>query len=735
MEPNRTHRAAAWLAVLGIPALLLAWDAVGQRGFARFHDNAAVYAPLRLEVGRQWAEGRLPFWNPYKRAGSPLLADSVSAALYPPNLIFAASREGSQLGALEVVAALHHLLAAAAAYVFLRTLRLTRLPAVAGALVYALNGFSVVVAAKWIALQNALVWAPLVLACLERTRRSGRFWLWAALGAAVYAVQLLAGYPEFSFYTGLLVASYALMMILRDPARWQRPIAAALLIGVGGVLLAAPQLLPSLAAYAESTRPLVIPYRVYVWSSARPIELLSAGLPAAALPLADVFAVYQGTGLLYAGAPALAFAGAALRRLDALTIWAALAVALGLLLVLGEHSPVGAIAYSVPGFSSFRWPFKHSFEVTVGLSVLTALGMQRFVRGEPGTRIIVSALLVAIAGLGLVAPLLATPVSRGPAIVHGGAALVLACFALAARPRLSAGLALGALVLGLAWNRDTALDRIGVLSSPPADAPSQLVDRLRAEPGARFLYLQTRFSRSTFSGDRPTAVRIPAVHGAGPFLWRPLADALAMSEIGVIATPGALRPGDRRLDLLGVRHVVSPRKRRGFLHEGMLGAQPGARFEELSDALLVTRATALPFAYVVDRVAYAAHPSIDPGRTAVIARRPDEPGRDSPTSEGRVALRRFAPGLVELDAEIDGPGPGFLVLSQPDYPGWSATVDGEALPIRRVHGLVQGIWLAPGQHAVRFRYRAPGFVEGLILACATLPIFAFLIRRERSRPV
>jgi hypothetical protein len=726
---DRSRRWLAWIVLLGVPAALVAWDAVQQRGFARFQDNALVYAHLRLEAGRQWAEGRLPSWNPYKRAGAPLLADSVSAALYPPNLLFAAARSREPFGTLELVAALHHLLAAAGAYVLLRTLGLARLPAVSGGLVYALSGFCVVITAQWIALQNAMVWAPLVLACLERARRPGRLWLWSALGAGVFAVQLLAGYPELSFYTGLLCAAYALAMILREPPRWRRPMAAVLAIGAGGILLAAPQLLPTLAAYAESTRPALTPYSDFVWSSARAFELLTAGLPAAAFEL-DLGGSYLGTGLLYTGGASLAFAGAALRRPDAVTVWAALVVVVGGVLMLGEHSPVGAIAYHLPGFNSFRWPFKHAFEVSLGVSVLTAVGMQRFIRGEPGVRALVVALLVAVAALGLVASRF-TPVSPTPAIVDGGVALALAGMVLAGRPGLTASLALGALVLGLAWNRETALGLIRWLAGPPVTAPAELIGRLRGEPGSRFLLLVHTFSREALAGDRPTALRLSAVHGAGPFLWRPLADQLGMDDVGRINRP--LR--DATLDLLGVRHVLSPRiPGGGFAREDWMRSQPGGRVEKRADALLLTRSTALPFAYLVDSVVFSALPSAPgPARAASLSPLPGEGAAETPTSTGRVALLRVEPGSVDLDVRIDGPTRGFLVLSQLDYPGWSATSDGETVPIRRVHGLVQGVWLSPGQQRLSFRYRAPGFRAGLCAAAGSVLLFGILSWRERSR--
>ena len=52
------------------------------------HDNLDGAAPLRIEAARQWNSGHVPLWNPYKRVGMPLAADTTAGALYPGNLPF-----------------------------------------------------------------------------------------------------------------------------------------------------------------------------------------------------------------------------------------------------------------------------------------------------------------------------------------------------------------------------------------------------------------------------------------------------------------------------------------------------------------------------------------------------------------------------------------------------------------------------------------------------------------------
>ena len=54
--------------------------------------------------------------------------------------------------------------------------------------------------------------------------------------------------------------------------------------------------------------------------------------------------------------------------------------------------------------------------------------------------------------------------------------------------------------------------------------------------------------------------------------------------------------------------------------------------------------------------------------------------------------------------EADTTAPGVLVLHDLYYPGWTAQVDGKPEPVLRANILFRGVQLAPGHHAVTFRF-------------------------------
>jgi hypothetical protein len=62
---------------------------------------------------------------------------------------------------------------------------------------------------------------------------------------------------------------------------------------------------------------------------------------------------------------------------------------------------------------------------------------------------------------------------------------------------------------------------------------------------------------------------------------------------------------------------------------------------------------------------------------------------------------------------------GFLVLLDPYYPGWVATVDGQESEIYRADYLFRGVYVPAGERTVRFRYQPLPFRVGAALSLLT----------------
>jgi len=67
---------------------------------------------------------------------------------------------------------------------------------------------------------------------------------------------------------------------------------------------------------------------------------------------------------------------------------------------------------------------------------------------------------------------------------------------------------------------------------------------------------------------------------------------------------------------------------------------------------------------------------------------------------GEAKIVNITPGMIAIEAE----GPGKLVVSTMDYPGWRVQVDGKPVEKIRIANLFVGVRLDPGLHQINFTY-------------------------------
>ena len=74
----------------------------------------------------------------------------------------------------------------------------------------------------------------------------------------------------------------------------------------------------------------------------------------------------------------------------------------------------------------------------------------------------------------------------------------------------------------------------------------------------------------------------------------------------------------------------------------------------------------------------------------------------------------YSPEQVAIDVKASRPG--YLVLTDAYYPGWTATVDGRAADIERADIMFRAVKIPAGQHRVEMRYQPQSFSLGLLIA-------------------
>lgn len=212
-------------------------------------DGVALHYPLRAEVWASWQRGELPAWNPWIFSGTPLLAAYRAGALHPLMAVLALL---PSFIAFQVLVLVSLGAAAVLTYLYVRLLGTARIGAYLAGLGFALGPYLVAHLGDTAAVVAAPS-LPLLLLTAEAllARPSGRR---ATALAAAIALLLLAGSPEAARAGAALLLGRLLVAHFSgngDRGRWRGAVALAVLCGL---LLAAPQLLPTLYALSEAGR-------------------------------------------------------------------------------------------------------------------------------------------------------------------------------------------------------------------------------------------------------------------------------------------------------------------------------------------------------------------------------------------------------------------------------------------------------------------------------------------------
>jgi uncharacterized membrane protein YfhO len=100
-----------------------------------------------------------------------------------------------------------------------------------------------------------------------------------------------------------------------------------------------------------------------------------------------------------------------------------------------------------------------------------------------------------------------------------------------------------------------------------------------------------------------------------------------------------------------------------------------------------------------------------------------------PTDTAHVV--KIADTQVEIQTQTTAPA--FLVLSDVNYPGWHATIDGQPTAIVPTNYVQRGVKVPAGEHLVRFEFDPLSFKLGAGITTATfLGCGSWLLRRQHK---
>jgi len=737
-------RAPDGLAVAGLALLALvffwpltlgrAWIPRGGGDLVSFLWPTYTYAAQALRAGR------VPLWNPTLYAGAPFAADNQSGLFYPLNLIVFLLWPSLPYVALEWLVAGQVWLAGAGMYLMLRVVlpptptRVRRLaPPLFAAVAFMfsdvfvthIGNLNIVAVSAWL----PWAFAALYLACARRSLG------WAATACLLLGVAALAGQAQMTLIVAGALGLYALWQagwqLAETPGAWAVrvrraavPLACLLVLGLVAFGVSALATLPAaqMAAYTGRAR--------LDYAAAADYSLPWAGLAGLFSPLvfgrgaAAFWAPWPRVETGYVGVLTLWLAALApLRARSRLPLFLAALAGFGLLVALGQNTPVHYFLYRlVPGFAQLRVPARFVLLTDFGLAALAGFGLSRLPE--------LSWRRVGVAAVGLLAV--------------GGLTAWLAFGSVAghdahrAQLLLALGLAGGLLLAGLAlhWLAPAPAAQLGLLML-------LAVDLVGLGAG-----VEVETNNPTLGYDHPAVVAFLQAQ-PGPLridnaaaAWAPDAAArLGLEDIGGISNPLALAAyqtyaggvgarGTPLYNFLNAQFVLADKGR----PPGDSSFVPVLDTDPTVDVYLNTQAQPrLHLIYQAQWVSGGAQafgalhaPGFDPASAVVL----DSSGltAPSPSLDGAGAPAGGERNLFYTDDApehaaivVQTPAPAYLVLSEVWYPGWRAWVDGVEVPIYQADLAFRAVFVASaGQHTVTFRFDPILWKAGVGISLVTL---------------
>lgn len=227
------------------------WNAVSD--FAGPFKNGAMpdvitqIYPWKSLVINSLKQGVIPLWNPYSFSGTPLLANYQSAVFTPLNVLYFTL---PFIDAWSLSVLFQPLLAGLFTYLYVRTLKLNEFSSLASSFAFMFCGFIT----TWMSYQTlgfAILFLPLALFSIEKFYET-RKWQYKLILTVTVPLSFFSGHFQTSLYFLIFITFYLLFKLYST--RDIKPTIVSLLSMVFGLLIAGPQILPSIELYQNSVR-------------------------------------------------------------------------------------------------------------------------------------------------------------------------------------------------------------------------------------------------------------------------------------------------------------------------------------------------------------------------------------------------------------------------------------------------------------------------------------------------
>lgn len=692
-----------------------------------------------------WKLGQIPLWNPYSFSGTSHAANYQSAVFSPVNLLYFVL---PFLDAWSLSILLQPLLAGIFMYILLRGLDRSQIAGLIGSIAFMFCGFLTV----WMAygtLGWALLWLPLLLAAV-RMHINKRSWIGPAVVSVSLAWSFLSGHFQMSVYVMLTVIAFITYQVFRT-----RKIQAGIELGVGvfvGLMLSAPQILPSLEAYSRSVRSeLFTQGGGIAWQYL--LTVFAPDFYGNPVTRNDWFGFYAEWASYFGVVPLLFVIFALVRKTKHIGFFLGLAI---ISFLIATPSPLNALVtwLKLPAIST-SYSARIIVLMSFSLSVIASYGLDGL--REDWEKKKVSSIYTFLLFIGVALVVLwsvvvimrpFTPdkllIARRNLLFPTGLAIgfcVVAAVGFIKRGKII----FRPLVMGL-FVILTALDMIRyAVKWMPFDPReyvyprSDILSYLKNEVGNARIF-------GNLGGEVTNGFGLSGIEGYDAVYQKRYGEYIRATSDGKIITPERsvvqfaklATFSEQVLQLLGVRYVVHRLSDGRFTWAYPYWEYPYYQSIYKNDHYEVfENQKALPRAFLASSYLVRADDQsiidalnsaeFDPRQTLVFE---TDPKILTQTGPGSVDIIKYIPNEVVMRTE--SPVPKLLFLSDVYDPGWKGTVDNNVAQIYRADYDFRAVFLPAGKHAVRMVYWPDSFTHGLWIAVAGIGLLGCVIFQLRK---
>lgn len=683
--------------------------------------------------------GEWPLWNPYSFSGTPQLANFQSAVLSPINIIFFIL---PLIDAWTILIVLQPLFAGLFTLFFLRELKIGQAGSLIGSIAFMFCGFMTV----WMAygtMGYAVLFLPLILFAIEKSFNTKAVWPLVIISIAL-ALSVFSGHFQISIYVTLFSLAFTLFKFLTTKALSKTIKVIAFLIL--GLLLAAPQILPSIELYVNSVRSnLFMQIEVIPWSYL--ITILAPDFLGNPVTRNDWFGHYAEWASFIGVIPLiLAIVVLSFKRTKLIVFFLISAlISLGLalptsLLDLLVKARIPVISTSAASRIIVLFSFSFAVLAAFGLDSLLDKWKDRKNQKKLFIPLFLLVSIVVVIWLSIsrgdvlflkdITPDKVIVAQRNfvlpSVLVLFSAAVIFSGFLI--KSQTVKILAIAVLIIV------STFDILRFVNKwMPADPRQFFYPKLDV---LTFLAKNVGIDRvfGNFGTEAQVYYQLPAIEGYDPLYIRRYGEFITTASDGKITNPQRSvvyidRNGKNTkkiFDLLGVKYILHSvgdgRNIWAFPH-WKYPDELGLVYEDNKYQIFENK-TFLPKAFLAYHyeIGQSDQEIIDklfsPGfalrKNIILEEKVPFAQTSQDVKEGRVEFNTYTPNKIDLKVNQDQDG--ILFLSDSFYPGWKAFIDGRESKIYRADYAFRAVLVPRGNHVIKFLYEPLNFKAGLILS-------------------